>query len=74
MEPKNEKGIFEKNCHIIDLTQTVDFLKNALSQVHKVITNGEVIDSFNKKTSIWASKWVGKWNWQLLILLLGGML
>ena len=31
----------EKNSiHIIDLTQTVDFLKNALVQVHKVISSG----------------------------------
>ena len=37
-----KKYIFgEKNSiHIIDLTQTVDFLKNALVQVHKVITSG----------------------------------
>jgi small subunit ribosomal protein S2 len=40
--PKMKKYIFgEKNSiHIIDLTQTVDFLKNALSQVHKVISSG----------------------------------
>jgi len=40
--PKMRKFIFgEKNSiHIIDLTQTVDFLKNALTQVHKVISNG----------------------------------
>ena len=40
--PKMKKYIFgEKNSiHIIDLTQTVDFLKNALTQVHKVIANG----------------------------------
>ena len=31
----------EKNSiHIIDLTQTVDFIKNALVQVHKVVANG----------------------------------
>ncbi len=37
-----KKFIFgEKNSiHIIDLTQTVDFIKNALMQVHKVISNG----------------------------------
>ena len=37
-----KKYIFgEKNSiHIIDLTQTVDFLKNALVQVHKVISSG----------------------------------
>ena len=42
MEPKNEKFIFgEKNSiHIIDLTQTVDFLKNALSAVHKTVASG----------------------------------
>ena len=40
--PKMRRFIFgEKNSiHIIDLTQTVDFLKNALTQVHKVISNG----------------------------------
>ena len=40
--PKMNKFIFgEKNSiHIIDLTQTVDFLKNALVQVHKVISGG----------------------------------
>ena len=37
-----KKYIFgEKNSiHIIDLTQTVDFIKNALVQVHKVISSG----------------------------------
>ena len=37
-----KKYIFgEKNSiHIIDLTQTVEFLKNALTQVHKVISAG----------------------------------
>ena len=40
--PKMKKYIFgEKNSiHIIDLTQTVDFLKNALVEVHKVIASG----------------------------------
>ena len=40
--PKMKKFIFgEKNSiHIIDLTQTVEFLKNALVQVHKVISSG----------------------------------
>ena len=40
--PKMKKYIFgEKNSiHIIDLTQTVDFLKSALTQVHKTISNG----------------------------------
>ena len=40
--PKMKKFIFgEKNSiHIIDLTQTVEFLKNALLEVHKVISSG----------------------------------
>ena len=40
--PKMKKYIFgEKNSiHIIDLTQTVDFIKNALLQVHKTIAAG----------------------------------
>tara|TARA_Y100000816_G_C26098946_1_gene582064 strand:- start:1542 stop:2393 length:852 start_codon:yes stop_codon:yes gene_type:complete len=40
--PKMKQFIFgEKNSiHIIDLTQTVEFLKNALVQVHKVIAAG----------------------------------
>ena len=40
--PKMKQYIFgEKNSiHIIDLTQTVDFFKNALVQVHKVIASG----------------------------------
>ena len=40
--PKMKRYIFgEKNSiHIIDLTQTVDFIKNALVQVHKIISNG----------------------------------
>ena len=40
--PKMKKYIFgEKNSiHIIDLTQTVDFIKTALAQVHKIISSG----------------------------------
>jgi len=40
--PKMKQFIFgEKNSiHIIDLTQTVEFLKNALVQVHKTISAG----------------------------------
>ena len=40
--PKMKRYIFgEKNSiHIIDLTQTVDFIKNALVQVHKTIASG----------------------------------
>ena len=42
MESENEKYIFgEKNSiHIIDLTQTVNFIKAALVQVHKCISSG----------------------------------
>ncbi len=40
--PKMKQYIFgEKNSiHIIDLTQTVEFLKSALTHVHKTISNG----------------------------------
>jgi len=40
--PKMKQYIFgEKNSiHIIDLTQTVEFLKNALVQIHKTISSG----------------------------------
>ena len=40
--PKMKKYIFgEKNSiHIIDLTQTVEFIKNALVQVHKIVASG----------------------------------
>jgi len=40
--PKMKKYIFgEKNSiHIIDLTQTVDFIKTALAEVHKTISAG----------------------------------
>ena len=40
--PKMKEYIFgEKNSiHIIDLTQTVEFLKNALGKVHKTISGG----------------------------------
>ncbi|MEC7150804.1 MAG: 30S ribosomal protein S2 [Pseudomonadota bacterium] len=40
--PKMKKFIFgEKNSiHIIDLTQTVEFIKSALTEVHKVISSG----------------------------------
>ena len=40
--PKMKQYIFgEKNSiHIIDLTQTVDFIKSALSKVHKIISSG----------------------------------
>ena len=40
--PKMKSYIFgEKNSiHIIDLTQTVEFMKNALTEVHKTISSG----------------------------------
>ena len=42
MESKNEEIYFwgKNSIHIIDLTQTVNFLKNALVQVHKCISSG----------------------------------
>ena len=42
MESKNEEIYFwrKNSIHIIDLTQTVDFIKNALLQVHKTIAAG----------------------------------
>ena len=48
----------EKNSiHIIDLTQTVEFLQNALTTVHKVISNGgKIIYCVYKKTSLRASQ------------------
>ena len=49
--PKMKKYIFgEKNSiHIIDLTQTVDFIKTALTQVHKIISNGGKLSSVSRK-------------------------
>ena len=50
--PKMKKYIFgEKNSiHIIDLTQTVNFLKNALATVHKSIsTGGKILIVSTKK-------------------------
>ena len=50
--PKMKQYIFgEKNSiHIIDLTQTVVFLKNALSEVHKCIsTGGKILIVSTKK-------------------------
>jgi len=43
--PKMKKFIFgEKNSiHIIDLTQTVVYFKNALTEIHKCISSGEKI-------------------------------
>ena len=52
MESKNEKIYFcEKNSiHIIDLTQTVEFLKNALLKVHNVISSvGKLLIVSTKK-------------------------
>ena len=58
--PKMKKYIFgEKNSiHIIDLTQTVNFLKNALVELHKTISRGEkvLVVSIKKKTSEQLSK------------------
>ena len=40
--PKMKKYIFGKrdSIHIIDLTQTVEFIKSALVEVHKTISKG----------------------------------
>ena len=77
--PKMKQYIFgEKNSiHIIDLTQTVEFIKDALVQVHKVIASGgkllvvstkkqasEQISSLAKETS----QYYVNYRW------LGGML
>ena len=58
MESQNEEFYFgEKNSiHIIDLTQTVNFLKNALVEVHKCIASGgKNFNCFDKETSFRAS-------------------
>ena len=50
--PKMKSYIFgEKNSiHIIDLTQTVDFIQNALVEVHKTIAKGgKLLDVSTKK-------------------------
>ena len=68
--PKMKKYIFgEKNSiHIIDLTQTVDFIKKrSLVQVHKVISSGgKLTCCFNKKTSFRTNKRFSKRNWTIL--------
>ena len=52
--PKMKKYIFGENnsIHIIELTQTVDVIKNALMQVHKIIYSGGklVVVSTQKQT------------------------
>ena len=50
VDPKMKKYIFgEKNSiHVIDLTQTVNFL-NALIALHKTISVEEKFNSFRKK-------------------------
>ena len=47
--PKNEKFHFwrKNSIHIIDLTQTVKFLKSALVEVHKCILWRKNFNSFN---------------------------
>ena len=77
--PKMKEYIFgEKNSiHIIDLTQTVEFLKNALKEVHKTISSGGkiLIVSTKKQASEQVSElaketeqFFGNYRW------LGGML
>ena len=62
--PKMKQYIFgEKNSiHIIDLTQTVEFLKNALVQVHKTIASGGkiLIVSTKKQASEQVRKKAGR--------------
>ena len=56
--PKMKKYIFgEKNSiHIIDLTQTVDFIKMLYSSSQSNFKWRKIISCFNKKTSIRTSK------------------
>ena len=77
--PKMKKYIFgEKNSiHIIDLTQTVDFLKNALVQVHKTISSGGklLIVSTKKQASEQVSELAKETNQYFVnFRWLGGML
>ena len=77
--PKMKEYIFgeKKSIHIIDLTQTVDFLKNALAQVHKTISGGGkiLIVSTKKQASEQVSD-LAKETRQFFVnyRLLGGML
>ena len=61
MESKNEKFILEKKLsHIIDLTQTVNFLKNALVTVHKTISAGGKILIVSTKKNNRTSKFISE--------------
>ena len=77
--PKMKKYIFgEKNSiHIIDLTQTVEFIKTALVQVHKVISDGgKVLVVSTKKQASEQIKELAKDTGQYFVNYrwLGGML
>ena len=77
--PKMKKYIFgEKNSiHIIDLTQTVNFLKNALATVHKSIsTGGKILIVSTKKQASEQVSSLAKDTGQLYVNYrwLGGML
>ena len=77
--PKMKKFIFgEKNSiHIIDLTQTVEFIKNALIQVHKVISKRRkiIIVSTKKQASEQVSELSKETNQYIVnYRWLGGML
>ena len=77
--PKMKKFIFgEKNSiHIIDLTQTVNFIKNALVQIHKVISSGGkiLIVSTKKQASEQVSELANETNqYYVNYRWLGGML
>ena len=57
--PKMKKYIFgEKNSiHIIDLTQTVNFLKSALTKLHQCISNGGKILIVSTKKQASGASW-----------------
>ena len=65
--PKMKNTFLVKNSiHIIDLTQTVDFLKNALLQVHQVISSGGKLLVVSTKTGLRTGKRFSKRNWAIL--------
>ena len=77
--PKMKKYIFGKkdSIHIIDLTQTVEFLKNALEKVYKTISeNGKILFISTKKQASDAIADLGKSTDQYYVNYrwLGGML
>ena len=75
---QNEKIHFwgKNSIHIIDLTQTVEFLKNALVQVHKTISSGGklLIVSTKKQASEQVSNLIETGQYFVNYRWLGGML